>query len=78
LAPRTRKTLMVTNVFFLVLLCGFSIVEAERSPGGEPGGIRVNTLLIDPSNPSILYAGTYDGVFRTWMRGNRGYPRMKG
>ena len=36
----------------------------ERLPLSSEGGL-VEALVIDPSNPSILYAGTKDGLFKS-------------
>jgi photosystem II stability/assembly factor-like uncharacterized protein len=52
----------------------------DRWTCGGPFGGDVNTIVIDPSNPAVLYAGTaYGGVFKstdsanTWTRKTTGF-----
>jgi hypothetical protein len=52
--------------------------------GGDfPAGIPVNVLKSDPSNPSVIYAGTHLGVYRspdrgaTWTRFGSGMPLVE-
>ena len=40
-------------------------VTFSRADNGLPTGSLVSTLILDPANPSTLYAGTGSGVFRS-------------
>ena len=48
-----------------------------------PAGVPVNVVKTDPANPSIVYAGTHLGVYRstdggaTWVRFGAGMPLVE-
>jgi photosystem II stability/assembly factor-like uncharacterized protein len=42
---------------------------SDNFPGGQPEGAWVTPFVMDPVNPSILYAG-YDKVYKTTNQGN--------
>ena len=60
--------------FALVALLGFLATSFTLGSGQWtqtiPGGQRIRSLAIDPTNPSNLYAGTNSGVFRSTDRGD--------
>jgi photosystem II stability/assembly factor-like uncharacterized protein len=53
------------------------------SGGGFPTGVPVNVVKTDPANPSIVYAGTHLGVYRSddgganWVRYGSGMPLVE-
>jgi photosystem II stability/assembly factor-like uncharacterized protein len=59
---------------------GASWTTIDSSASGFPSGIPVNSLVIDPSNSSKLYAATHLGVYTssdagaTWARLGTGMP----
>ncbi|HYL76340.1 MAG TPA: IPT/TIG domain-containing protein [Bryobacteraceae bacterium] len=65
-----------------ILLAWTFSAQAQQPPAGPPGGI-VQTIVIDPSNPSTLYCGMRKaGVFKstnggdTWTAASNGLTSM--
>ena len=61
----------------------FGASWAAIDGGDFPAGVPVNVVKNDPSNPSLLYAGTHLGVYRspdrgaTWVRFGSGLPLVE-
>jgi hypothetical protein len=58
----------------------FAAIDGTLNANGFPTGVPVNMIKCDPGNPSVLYAGTHLGVYRsldagtTWARFGAGLP----
>jgi hypothetical protein len=76
--PRWHRLALVC----LLSLCQFvpsaALAGNNQWTGLGPDGGTVNSLVVDPSNPATLYAGTYGGVFKSinaggsWSLANNG------
>lgn len=59
---------------------GTTWTTIDSTASGFPGGIPVNTLVVDPVTPATLYAGTHLGVYKStdsgsnWTRYGTGMP----
>ncbi len=74
----THRSFLLISVFLLLLAVIFPMsahagINEWTAIGPELAGYDfarlVYTLAIDPSNPNILYAGTYSGLFKTTNAG---------
>jgi photosystem II stability/assembly factor-like uncharacterized protein len=81
----TRAGLLIGALFLLVLTCG------KKSPNGPPpegkwtssnaglANLNIKCLAVHPVDPDILFAGTFDGLYRsedgaqTWARLDSGW-----
>lgn len=77
----------VRVISFLLVIAATSLPAVAHAgvgvwTSGGPYAAWPNTLAIDPSNTSTLYAGTYNGVFKstdaggTWTAGNTGLQAL--
>ncbi len=70
-------------VVLAVLLAGPAAAGLDEWSSNGPFGGTVNTLVIDPQNPSTLYAGTDAGVFKStdaggqWTAVNQGLSNLE-
>ncbi len=73
-----REAPVTIAAAIVALLC--ALFPADAYAGANtwttfgPESAYVNSLAIDPSAPAILYAGTYDGVFKSGDRGRTWTP----
>lgn len=82
-----RKGVLYHYCLFIILLIAVAFLSAETFaqvtdkwiPLG-PRGSATDSVVFDPINPAIIYAGTYDGIFKsmdngeTWTAINNGIP----
>ncbi|MFY9561421.1 MAG: YCF48-related protein [Terriglobales bacterium] len=57
------------GVFCTLLIMALPLHGATSAFGGGPAGGNIRTLAIDPSNPSVIYAGT--AVFENYFEHNK-------
>jgi hypothetical protein len=56
---------MARLVFAIMSVVGPRSGRTEPRSNSQTEGGKVKTLAIDPVNSAIIYAGTYEGVFRS-------------
>jgi len=77
LTPMTvpRRTSTGLILFFILALSTLCLYWATPTSAGQaaalPEGGAIGPLALSPADPQIIYAGTYDGVFKTTNGGTR-------
>jgi len=86
---RRAISILLPIAFVVLLAVGVNLLYASRIPPqgvttweqtGGPSGGKINTLLIDSQNPSVIYAGADGGIYTsrdggaTWQYTSEGLP----
>src|SRR5215831_515846 len=74
--PRMRGRIVrsMLGVLALFFATGHGAAQAAVWISHGPEGGAVSALVVDPTSPSTLYAGTTSGVFKTTTGGTRWAP----
>lgn len=71
--------LLIRSAFLLLLLGGLGVTPTSATSKAIPDarwmattlqGTTIYTLAVDPTNPAIIYAGGFDGLYKSTNRGN--------